>query len=907
MRKQTCVQGAAARTLWHNAGTVHGTLGAAYLQSNCLHHIDHQTIRWHHNLQCLVFAIVDLADKFVGVILSPIGSAQSGDTPTQVPGSVHFAGSGGVLCIAQSITAALAINACTGYQTWASVAPISAIDALPDAAMTIVVCPADTPKNAPDRIRLRNRINQWRREGRTVVIATPWLLSRLDYSDLHDTLRQSGAKAVREQIQQALAPSASAPHGRSIADARVLTTSIIQNAIDKLLEPSRQPLIAAIRVGVGIGKTHTALNSIPGIINRTGGPVALAVPTHKLGEDILDRIGHLGLRVMVWRGREAINPATGLTMCNNLDAVRDAQRVGGSAQLLACDNRLEGRQRRQCLFFQSCPYQKQRQAEADLWIIPHALLFEDKPSSMPVFRLLIIDEDMAGAGIRGIDPRSPVVVTADEIARAPLAPFSNRQPSSEHSPESQPIPELAGLRKKLLLLLQTRPNGYLDRAAAIKVGITFDECERAASLEWKRWRQPPIHAVVTAAARQKTLAGFKHQMDVPRLSRTWLLLADLLKPDGPPVSGNLAVCERTDRQTGAAYRTLRLQWRRDIRKSWHLPTLLMSATLRLDLLRPYFPDVFIAGAVVADAPNQHVTYWHGKSFSHSNLNGRSNQEPDKAAMSLRKMVWAKTLVIARENSGKTLLIVPKAVEDWIRNTCYVPDTIDITHHGQVAGRDQWGDVRTVIIVGRNAASPDTVERQASALTGALTGPKTNSDGWFTSRTITYSDRQGVLVSIERDDAGHMAEQVRASITEDGIEQAIGRGRGVARTSATPLSIHLFGTGIPDGLPIDVFNEWRPFSPEEEAVAIHGIWLENAEDMATVVGTTANALRVQRHRLKKDRARVVLTFPYEYLLQGYVTVLYQKPRTGKRFWKAFITPDSSAAKNPTAWIASRMYI
>jgi putative DNA primase/helicase len=920
---------ALARKKFSEAIPLPGTLGERHLASREIKpDAWPESVRWHERHYEVIFAKVSPDGSSVTQIQSIClkddgtniywpaepGKKRRKKKPTTGPGyggACRFPGDQRALCLAEGPETALSIWHATGIETWCAFGQVTSIslEHVPR-DRTIVVCHDDDPRNAQSRKALRDAIRVWRREGRTVVEALPWDRTKRDKSDFNDALRADGLEAVRRRIERTLAMPETVGKAEPIQWARKRLADAMQETLGDLWDRREDMPALAIRVVTGGGKTRQALEGIRDWIAKGRGPVVFAVPDHNLGDGVLQRaLDDAGIsRVAVWRGREAINPATGSAMCGDLEAVKAVQRMGGKAQFIVCHNGKSGTEEQKCPLYDLCAYQGQRMQDADLWIVPHALLFAGKPESIPQPSLLVIDEDAHRAGLVGTDTREPVLVTRDELDRRPLVP--HRGPDAQgwnDDASAELVDELEPLRRKLLTAFDAAPLGYLARQALLDAGLTAEECARAAELEWKRWREPPLWPGMSPKSRKAALESADSSgRDVPRLARLWRILAALLADDRPSTSGGIEAVERKDKDTGASYRAFRLQWREAIAEGFQAPTLLMSATLRLDLVKPYFPGVKLAANIDAAAPHQRVTYWHGKSFSHSNLHAlavQKGQELPKAAEKLRRQLWAQAMALHRQNGGETLLIVPKAVEEWLRaEYAPLPAGIHLAHHGAIAGRDEWRNVRTLIVVGRTLPPADAVERMASALTGAHVKPET-VEGGFPATMGTLTDKTGRAASVEMETAGSgIAEAVRASIAEDGLIQAIGRGRGVNRTADDPLDVHLIGSAMVEGLPIDDLAEWTWLGKEAETVALQGVWLANAADMASVVGVSPNALQVARRKQKQKESVSYKGSLYE--TDSFWSGVRYRRKIERHGWQeARFAPG--AVDDPKAWLEARL--
>jgi putative DNA primase/helicase len=171
------------------------------------------------------------------------------------------------------------------------------------------------------------------------------------------------------------------------------------------IAPIELPPVHGVIVGVGIGKTEAAVQIIAGHCLRSTVALAVvyAVPTHKLGDELIGRFTDAGLTAGVWRGRLAADPEkSGGKMCLKPDAMKKAISIGMPIQQTMCRYKDE-RNSATCEHFSYCPYQSQagQLCKKQVVIIPHDSLFYEMPD-IGTRNMLVIDEAFWSAGLRGV-------------------------------------------------------------------------------------------------------------------------------------------------------------------------------------------------------------------------------------------------------------------------------------------------------------------------------------------------------------------------------------------------------------------------------------------------------------------------------------------------------------------------
>ena len=860
-----------ARRLWAAGVSVGGTLGETYLRTirGIRSSAWPDCIRWHAGKQCLLFAATDTAGSIMGIqriFLMPDGNAKTREDGGKLKVSLGPVGrgavrmtplpdSGNAIVLAEGPETGLSVWYATGMETRVLLGSIARTD-LSDISLdrTIIIAADDDARNAPSRRALNKTINSWRREGRTVLATRPNKLSQRDKSDFNDLLRTGGIEAVQEQIRP-LAVEARAGiepllWDRNIARAKLkdafatARSRLVANQAHnlKVIPPADgDPPAVAIQVDGGLGKTREGIKLAIRQVKEGRGSVTYAVPTHKLGNELKQRFEKEdpGIAVDIWRGRKADDPdSDGDTMCRDLDAVLDVQSLSGDVQKLACEGKDASGQIRRCPHFDSCAYQAQRHRQADIWIVAHNLLFSKKPAAITQPGLVIIDESFTSAAMQGVTGRPKRIGLAD-IAERPVARKSDGDVAFARSADLDA--SLKPARDALAAVLGSHPEGPIERQRLIEGGLTEDMCREAASAEW--WRKQQLDKIIwpgmPQAARRSALAAAQPNMIIARMARMWHVLADMLKDGGPEHSGRVAWRVIKD-DDGASHKALTVAWLDTIKDGWTAPTLHIDATLRIDLVRHIFPQIELLDRVTATAPDQHTVQYVGKSFSKSAL--KEDKEIDKA------FHWA--VAHGRRKGGEWLLAVQKDVEESIRARHDIPAWMDLAHHNNIAGRDEWRDVRGLIVIGRTMPRPIDVEQIAGVLTGSATRDTGTEDHWYPTTDVVLAARSGKAVTVEKHvHPDPLAEQVRASICEDQIQQIIWRGRGVNRSAGRPLDVVILGDCI-TAQPDEIEN-WRWPSLDDKIFAQKGVWLESVAH----VSRTFPLLTGNIERIKKARQRL----------------------------------------------------
>lgn len=265
------------------------------------------------------------------------------------------------------------------------------------------------------------------------------------------------------------------------------------------------------------------------------------------------------------------------------------------------------------------------------------------------------------------------------------------------------------------------------------------------------------------------------------------------------------------------------------------PVLMLDATADHAFNRRILPNYTIAFDEQVE-PNAHVRHYHvqGNSYSHSQLTWGAHDVKGvlKAAQKqVIRLVWH----THRARKGITLLILPKALADYLRQRPHLlppllPENMSddealgaegvvLMHFGDTRGRNGGKHARTHIQLGRQLPPRMELERMAAVIarqplhafqipTPMVAVPSADgNDVTF----IPYSkwpdaphafhttDGQFWYDNVPDHPADYVMELYRA-ITVDEYEQALGRSRGTRRTADNPLMI-ISGGDVPLRRPV----------------------------------------------------------------------------------------------------------
>lgn len=677
------------------------------------------------------------------------------------------------------------------------------------------------------------------------------------------------------------------------------------------------PPLLGLPVDVGLGKTSSARAAIAELI-ASGGlanrKVVYAVPRHDLGAEQVLAFQALGLSAMLWKGRTAPDPSDAnpdQLMCLDAEATFDALEIEHPVEQSCCKVK-DGAALLLCPFFQHCGYQRQKPLAqaAQVIVCAHDSLFHMKPEAIGTVGLLVIDEAFWQSGLRGLDGKATLTQDGLEPSRTSLICYN-----SKGRMDVGATADLVAVRERLCKALRVTGTGPLRLGLLEAVGLTPEDCRHAARLERSRMRNAGLLPGMSPLDRRKRIEAVLPPPGEPwappgRCITLWLILAEALE-NGHDAAGAELVHDKTE---AGSVRALRLRWHSRIRSGWaaEAPILHLDATLQPKLVQTYLPRIDIGPPVAARQLHVRVRQVTGSPTSARALTPSVDApERDRKAAAtrlrdLRAWIELRAQQCHRPGQSIDLLIVgQKAAMDALR-TMGLPPRVEAVHFNALSGLDRWGGIGGMVILGRTLPTPRTVELIAKALTGRVPTQNPQDASWWypmIERRVCLGGDRTAPLAMERH-VDPVAEAVRWSICEGELIQAMGRGRGVNRTAHTPLEIDLLADVV---LPVTVnaLVPWSDIRPtRHDLMALQGIVLENAADMAACFPD----LWPSPVAARQDRSRSVTNCYYRDLYNSQMShscaqVTYRPEGAGHRARTAQV--NLSRIHDPEAWLTNRL--
>jgi putative DNA primase/helicase len=472
-----------------------------------------------------------------------------------------------------------------------------------------------------------------------------------------------------------------------------------------------------------------------------------------------------------------------------------------------------------CPHREDCAYLEQNQAQADLWLVAHQMLFEAKPKALGKLAAVVVDESPLAAALEGVERH--ISLPLDVLARV------DRCEGGMLATD-----RLAFLRRLALDTLTSLPDGALPRAALLAAGFTAASAKEARALEWQTQVEVELHPDMTVPELREALEAARLNADLGRRVWWWRALHALLESGGAESSGwaALGTEDTTSGQSDQPARFITLKGRRAVSLRWQIPTLLLDATARPELLRFIWPALRSTADVRLQAPHQHIRQAADCANALSRLDVAGAHDDTERHHRERNLSRVHAIICreARLHAGRVLVVVQQRIEEALREVGNLPGNLELAHHNGVRGRDEWGDVAALVVVGRTMPPSGSIARMAEALTSQAM-PVRSYERVAAWREQADGTAQGCEALAYPDPIG---EALRWQTCEAEVVQIIGRARGVNRTAGNPVDV-LVLTDTPLPLPVELIPaaSLEP-SPVDRMLAAGGVVLMNCTDIAT---------------------------------------------------------------------------
>ena len=868
--EETAWKSALAARQWHEAGPVVGTPAVTYLRD--VRKIERgpegaarytpafEASLWDRNPRpAVLFPITNDAGEVVAVQavrLDPDGgkARNLGDRAKTTLGPV---GTGflrlpgtGPLHVAEGPETGLSVWLATGAPVLVCCGAISAnrVEALPvKPGDTVVIAGDASAPGSAVEATLTKAISAGVARGLNMRLAVPAGGAGTDWNDV---LQAQGVEAVRAGLSAVVADlpagwgpaTMRAPTG-TVEDARRDVGEAFQRWIADALSLAPDPEMAGhapvrvLRVGTGIGKSHAARLAVVDLVRtlRSKGdtrPVVIAVPRHNLGDEYRAALAEIGkgVRVAAYRGRDQVDPnAEGELMCRRSEDAREADWAGVDVERTLCK---AGKDR--CSFFETCGYQRQKQTRADIWIVPHELLWRKPPKQIGSPAALVVDEDAVAGALGGFDPLRPTRVSLDDL-KQPL-----QVQGRDAAKAAEATADLTALSSRLSDALRgmIEDGGCVDPGKLREAGLTAADMAEGRKLAWAAKRQPDAGPTTPSAALRAELVKVgSHNGQAMKRARLFGILADALDDEEAEIVPGLRVGMVTT-ANGDSFDAVAMRWRKDVADGWNVPTVLASATAQEAMQRTVWSEVVEVVEAYAGMPHVMVRQVTDTAFS-----AQSVCPPEYAAAEtqrhaastrgkLRRYIETRHAALG----SRTLVVGQKALIEALAAEG-LPEGVETAHYNALSGIDRWRDVRTLICIGRTLPPTSIVEDMAEVLAGRrihltvarypFTPAFIDMQGSGAGPLLCRRSGKGAvpMPGVERH-PDELAEAIRWSICEGEVMQAIGRGRGVNREVDNPLQIDIL-TAYPLLIAVDEAGPFEGFEPTPgDLMAARGIVVED---------------------------------------------------------------------------------
>jgi hypothetical protein len=573
----------------------------------------------------------------------------------------------------------------------------------------------------------------------------------------------------------------------------------------------QKPPRTAVNCSTGTGKTEAMITGIVDLLRvEQTARVAIAVPTHKLGLGLAERINTAyGSEIAAeWYGTDHPDPlASDEKMCRLAESARELVSLGGKLQFL-CSRRREHveycRHHPTVAGAQGCGYQRQQTLQARnrarVWVVPATMLSSAPPDGLKRvaqliegdFDLLVIDE----APWFNLVPQDP--------AKLPVEWFSPEWWARQESRATDGQRHLVvDTLAKIYAVFAGHRLGEVPAIVLEAAGITSSDVRSVRRTVWRF--KVDLRRLVKPGSKSGRIKKALSSV-APRNQRV-VAVVEALYALMLHVSGKLAP-SAVELIEENGIRHLALRRRQDINEAWlKAPTLYLDAADigSFKIAKAWLPDLDLKVEARAKAPHMRVTQLVDRQMAYQGL---ITGEADEQVATRSNQEKLARVILSRGPDG--LVICPKRLRTAWEKAMSLPPGWVIWNFGAIRGLDEAREVPRLIIVSRPLPSPGDAEIMAETIFGRRVDRLPSEDPYpKTPVGRLMADGTGRrALALRHPDP--LVEAVRFAICEGELLQAVGRGRGVRRTVESPLEV-LILTNVPIPIPVDEVIAWRGLS------------------------------------------------------------------------------------------------
>jgi hypothetical protein len=741
--------------------------------------------------------------------------------------------------------------------------------------------------------------------ARTVVGGKEWTRAEAE-THARTTLDRVKRGLVKLPPKREIVSPTYADDARPLAEAEAAARSLIDRFFNRgapeyrnalaifngggvLLAPI--PPVSLARIEAGVGKTHAAVEAAVRAV-RAGLRVKFAVPRVDLGDQLAVALAKAGVTAHVWRGRDQPDPDTSAEyMCRNRTAVADARDAGAwSIAETVCEQKdLKTGRFVRCPLHDSCGYVRQRDADPQVWIVTHAMLFMPLPRPIGEVDALVIDEAFASGGI----PQKAVSLSRDAIENA----------RTLTGPEN--ADKMHAWRYALIEAARNSGDGPLSRAALLAAGLTVDDAFQASRYEAACVEDSEITPVTNPAERKRLAkaAGAGNRL-ARGLGALWREIAAFLD-SGTAESGRVRLA--LDPETSV--RMIEIRPLTTVHESWHAPTLMLDATAPpASVIEPVLGlEVGEIASIAAEwSPHGFVRQIIGAPVSSTKLGLTEKSEGNVRILDdLRRLI---VLRAALAYPRGIAVVAQKAVEQRLGDMG-LPSNVVLGHFNGLSGRNDMEKVAGLIAIGQAIPQILAMEADAGVLTGIPVAPEGAEPGkfrWYPRVPGAIRLRDGSTHQIERyRHADPVVEALRWQVCEGQLIQAVGRLRPLRRKADEPFFLDIV-SDMPLPITVDRIEEWdRNRLGSWADMAAEGVILTAASDMQAVFPDLASSPKAAQNM--SEAVRLTLRSKKDSLLDLGVSVSLVEAKRAGRFAATEIAVLPNGPKGPNAlkrWMNDR---